>query len=83
MRAQGHVLDWGMPAGEGRAKDAKRWYQRLNAWWAAQTAARRQARMAALEARWDAQHETVRPVGAEAAAQGALRVATLLYGLSQ
>jgi hypothetical protein len=83
MRAQGHVLVWGTQAGEGCASDAKGWYQPLKAWWIAHKAARRQARMAALEARWDAQHEAVRPSGAEAAAQGALRVATLLYGLSQ
>jgi hypothetical protein len=83
MRAQGHILVWGTPAGEGRASDANEWYQQLKAWWAAHKAARRQARMAALDACWDAKHENVRPLRAEAAAQGALTVATMLYGLSQ
>jgi hypothetical protein len=83
MRAQGHILIWGTPAGEGHASDVKGWYQQLSAWWAAQKAARRQARMTALHARWDATHEAVRPLRAEATAQGALTVATMLYGLSQ
>jgi hypothetical protein len=88
MRAHGHVLVWGTHAGEGRARDAKGWYQQLKEWWAACTAARRQVRLAALGACWDARHETVRPLRAEAApemaaAQGALTVATMLYGLSQ
>jgi hypothetical protein len=72
-------LAWGTQAGEGRVSDAKGWYRRLNAWWAAQKAARRQARMTALHARWDAMHETVRLMHAEAATE----VATMLYGLSQ
>jgi hypothetical protein len=88
MRAQGHVLVWGTPAGERRASDAKGWYQKLCDWWAARNALRRQARRAALHACWDAGHETVRPLRAEAApemaaAQGTLTVATMLYGLSQ
>jgi hypothetical protein len=83
MRAQGHILIWGTQAGEGCASDANGWYQRLNAWWAAQKAARRQARMAALEACWDTKHEAVRPLRAEAAAQGSLTVVSMLYGLSQ
>jgi hypothetical protein len=83
MRAHGHVLAWGTQAGEGRVSDAKGWYRRLNAWWAAHEAARQSARMAALDACWDATHEAVRPLRAEAAAQGALTVATMVYGLSQ
>ena len=87
-RAPGHVLVWGTQAGTGRASDANGWYQQLKAWWAAHNAARRQARLAALDAWWDGQHEAVRPLRAEAApemaaAQGALTVATMLYGLSQ
>ncbi len=87
MRAHGHVLVRGPHAGEGRAKDANGWYQQVREWWAAHKAARRQARLAALEACWDAQHEAMRPLRAEAApemaaAQGALTVATMLYGLS-
>jgi hypothetical protein len=88
MRAHGHVLVWGTHAGEDRAKDAHGWYQQLTAWWTARTAARRQAGLAALDACWDAEREAVRPLRAEAApemaaAQGALTVVTLLYGLSQ
>jgi hypothetical protein len=88
MRAHGHILVWGTHAGEGRARDAKGWYQQLKEWWAARNVARRQARLAALDACWDARHEAVRPLRAEAApemapAQGALTVATMLYGLSQ
>jgi hypothetical protein len=88
MRAHGHVLVWGTHAGEGRASDAKGWYQQLKAWWAARKALRRQARLAALHACRDARHEAMRPLRAEAApemaaAQGALMVATMLYGLSQ
>jgi hypothetical protein len=88
MRAHGHILVWGTHAGEGRARDAKGWYQQLKEWWAARTAAREQARLAALNTCWDAQHEAMRPLRAEAApdmaaAQRALTVAALLYGLSQ
>ena len=83
MRAQGHILVWGTPAGEGRARDPKGWCQQLKVWWATHTATRRQARMTALNACWDATHEAVRPLRAEAAAQGALTVATMVYGLSQ
>jgi hypothetical protein len=88
MRAQGHVLVWGTQAGKARASEAKGWYQQLKEWWAAHKATREQARMAAPEACWDAQHEAVRHLRAEAApemaaAQGALTVATMLYGLSQ
>jgi hypothetical protein len=80
-------LVWGTHAGEGRAKDAHGWYQQLTAWWAARKALRRQARPAALDACWDAKREAVRPLRAEtapemAAAQGALTMATLLYGLT-
>ena len=82
MRAQGHVLAWGTQAGTARASEAKGWYQQLKAWWTAHKAAREQARMTALEARWDATHEAVRPLHAEAAAQGALTAAIMFYGLS-
>ena len=82
MRAPGDVLIWGTPTGEGRARNARGWYQQLNAWWTAHKAAREQTRLTALYARWDARHETVRPHRAEAAAQGALTAAIMLYGLS-
>ena len=88
MRAHGHVVVWGPQAGEGRASDAKGWYQQVRDWWAAHKAARRQARLAALEACWDTPHEALRPLRAEAApemaaAQRAFTVTALLYGLGQ
>jgi hypothetical protein len=88
MRAHGPVLVWGTHAGEGRASDAKGWCQQLQAWWAARTAVRKQARRATLNACWEAQHEAIRPLRAEAAlemaaAQRALTVATMPYGLSR
>jgi hypothetical protein len=88
MRAHGQATVWETYLGIGRARDAKGWYQQLRSGWAARTAARRQARPAALDASWDAQHEAVRPLRADAAqemaaAQGVLTVATMLYGLSQ
>ena len=88
MRAHGHVLVWGTHAGERRATAAKGWYQQLREWWVVRKAARRQARFAALGACWDARHEAVRPLRAEAApemaaARGALTMATMLYGLNQ
>ena len=87
MRAHGHVLVWGTQAGKPRASEAKGWYQQLKAWWIAHTAARRQAQLVTPDACWDATHEAVRPLRAEAApemaaAHGALTVATLLCCLS-
>ena len=86
MRAQGHTTVWGTHIEVGRIGGRTGWYQQLKEWWMAGKAARRQAQLATLNACWDAQHEVVRPLRAEAAiemaaAQGALRVATMLYGL--
>ena len=88
MRAHAQATIWGTHMGVGRASDAQGWFQPLREWWAAHTAARRQTRLAALSARWDAQHEAVRAPRADAAsamaaAHAALSVATLRYGLSQ
>jgi hypothetical protein len=88
MRAQGQATIWGTHRGIGRTAGHAGCYQQLKEWWAARTAARRQARLAALHACWDAQHEAMRPLRAEAApemaaAQGARSLATILYGLSQ
>jgi hypothetical protein len=77
MHAHGHTTVWGTHLDAGRASASRDWYQQLKEWWAARTAMRREARLAALAARWDAAHEAVRPLPAEAAMDIALRQATL------
>jgi len=67
MRAHGHASVWRTHSGVGRANDDKGWYQQLKAWWATQKAARHDARLAALNARWDAGREAVRVLHADAA----------------
>jgi len=88
MRAQGHTTVWGTPIGVGRATDDKGWYQQIRDQWTAYKAARHDAELATLNARWDARREAVTPCRADAApemaaAQHALSVATVIYGLSQ
>jgi hypothetical protein len=88
MRTHGHTTVWGTHRGRGRARDAQGWYAHLKAWWIAHKALRHEAELAAIAARWDATREAVIPFRAEAgaemaAAQHALSVATMLYGLSQ
>ena len=87
MRAYGHASVWRTHSGVGRATDAKRWYQQLKAWRAARHAARHDAALATLSARWDARREVVTPFHAEAAPEMAaahrtLSVATMFYGLA-
>ena len=87
MRLQGHTTVWETHIAVVRARGISRGYQRLRKWWEAHKAAREQARLASLTASWDAQHETVRPLRAEAAAamaatHSALPAPTMLYGLS-
>ena len=83
MRAHGHTTVWGTPIGVGRATDGQGWYQQLKAW----RAARHDATLATLSARWDARREVVTPFREEAAPEMAaahrtLSVATMLYGLA-
>jgi hypothetical protein len=67
MPAHGHTTVWGMHIGVGRVRDAKGWYQQLKEWWADHKAVRREARLAALTARWDAKREALRLQRADAA----------------
>ena len=88
MRTYGHATAWVTRIGVGRASKGTEWYQQLRDWWTAHKAARQEARLASLDARWDSTREVVTPLRAEAApemaaAQHALSVATMLYGLSQ
>jgi hypothetical protein len=63
MTVHGHTATWGTHIGVGRANEAKRWYAPFKAW----LAARHDARRLALNARWDARREAVRPLRADAA----------------
>lgn len=67
MRAYGHASVWRMHIGVGRSTDAKGWYQQIKKWWVAHTAARQEAKLASLSARWDARREAVHPLHADAA----------------
>jgi hypothetical protein len=67
MHAHGHSTVWGTHLGVGRTTDAKGWYQQLSEWWVAHTAARHDATLATLRARWDAKREAVRPLRVDAA----------------
>jgi hypothetical protein len=86
MRAQGHTLVWRTHRGISNDRAAQGWSQQLHAWWVAHKAARQQARLTALNACWDAQHEACVPLRAEAAsemvaAQGHGSTAIQVYGL--
>jgi hypothetical protein len=67
MHANGHTTVWGTHIGVGRATDGQGWYQQLRAWWTTHKAARHDAKLATLRARWDARREAVRPRRADTA----------------
>jgi hypothetical protein len=67
MHANGHTTVWGTPIGVGRATDTKSWYQQIRDRWTAYKAARHDATLATLKARWDAKREAVHPLHADAA----------------
>jgi hypothetical protein len=62
MRPQATV--WGTHIGVGRARSEAGWYRQLREWWNAHKAAREQAKLRALNARWDAQREAIRSIPA-------------------
>jgi hypothetical protein len=87
MQSHGHTTVWGTDIGAGRAQDARGWYRQLKEWWQAHKAMRREAKLAALTACWDAKREALQPLKAEAAyemvaAEHAFSTATTLYGLT-
>jgi hypothetical protein len=67
MHVNGQTTVWGTPIGVGRATDTKSWYQQIRDQWTAYKAARYDATLATLRARWDARYEAVRPLHADAA----------------
>jgi hypothetical protein len=69
MRSHGHATVWGTHAGIGRARGGASWYQQLKDWWQAHKTERHEAKLAALNAYWDAEREVVRPLRAEAASE--------------
>jgi hypothetical protein len=88
MHTNGHTTVWGTHIGASCAKDAKSLYKQLKEWWQPHKAARHEAKLAALNARWDAKREAVTPCRAEAAPEmavehHALSIAMMLHGLSQ
>jgi hypothetical protein len=67
MHVNGHTTVWGTHIGVGRTIDGRSWYQQMKEWWTAHKAARQDAKLATLRARWDARREAVRPLHADAA----------------
>jgi hypothetical protein len=67
MYTNGHTTVWGTHIGVSRASDTKSWYQQILDRWTAYKTACHDAKLATLRARWDAKHEAVRPLHADAA----------------
>ena len=87
MHANGHTTVWGAHLDVDRIRDVNGWYHELKAWWAAHKAARHEARLVTLTARWDAKREAVRFSHADAASDmvtstHAPSITTALCGLS-
>jgi hypothetical protein len=67
MHAHGHTTVWGPHMGVGRTTDGKRWSQQIRDRWTAYRAARHDAKLAMLRARWDARREALTLCRADAA----------------
>jgi len=67
MHTHGHTTVWGTHIGVSRARETQCWYQQIRDRWTAYKAARHDAKLATLRARWDARREAVRPLHADAA----------------
>jgi hypothetical protein len=83
MRSHGYTTVLGTHINVGRASDARGWCQQLQDWWTTYKAARKQAKLIAFAACWDAKRETIRPLRTEAAPEMAatphvLSVVTML-----
>jgi hypothetical protein len=87
MRTHGQTTVWNHHNTVSWGKPRTAWFQQLYNWWMLYTATRRDKKLAALSGCWDAHGEVFKAVRAESAAEmaasnGALSVATQLYGLS-
>jgi hypothetical protein len=87
MHAHGQTTIWETHIGLSRTTDGKGWYQQLTEWWVAHKAARHDATLATLRARWDARREAVCPLHADAAidmvaSTHACSTTTALYDLA-
>jgi hypothetical protein len=78
LSTNGHTTVWGTHIGAGPAREVKGWYQQLRDRWVAYKAARQQAKREALQRCWDARHEAVRPLRADAAIDMVLAQDTFL-----
>ena len=88
MRSHGHATVWGTHIGLGRAGGGASWYQQVKEWGASRTSVRQQAKLTALKACWDAEHEAIKPLRADASiemaiAQGTLSIALQPYSFIQ
>jgi hypothetical protein len=86
MTVLGHSIPWGTRIGDRRRTDAKGWYAQFKTRLSARKTAHQEAERAAIEVRWDAQREAVRPYRADAARDmvtpsHAHSVAMALHGL--
>jgi hypothetical protein len=67
MTVLGHSIPWGTRIGDRRSTDAKDGYAQFKTRLSARKTARQEAERAAIEVRWDAQREAVRPYRSDAA----------------